>query len=123
MLVAQHILHNAFGIVVLHDCGVVVHRVHIGFSKNVGAFFGGFFHRPRTTYLFSRGRTCVHRLPYRAMKDCDLLHGVASLSVGEDGGFVSDIRCACAKLLYVTHRASSGWDKTRDTVRGFPTGT
>lgn len=58
------------------------------FFENVGAFPVGFFLRPRTTYLFSRGRTCVHRLPYRAMKDCDLLHGVASLSVGEDGGWL-----------------------------------
>lgn len=37
--------------------------------------------------------------------------------------FVSDIRCACAQLLYVAHRTSSGWDKTRDTARGFPAGT
>lgn len=37
--------------------------------------------------------------------------------------FAPDSNCACAKLLPVAHRTSSGWDKTRDTARGFPAGT
>lgn len=72
-------------------CVLQRHRVSCfatqhGFFRKRWCVFGGVFLRPRTTYLFSRGRTCVHRLPYRAMKDCYLFHGVASLSVGEDFG-------------------------------------
>lgn len=37
--------------------------------------------------------------------------------------FAPDFGCACAKPLSVTHRTSSGWDKTRDTARGFLAGT
>lgn len=65
--------------------------------------FGGLFLRPRTTYLFLRGRTCVHRLPYRAMKDCDLFRGVASLSVGEDiGSLQTSVALAHNRYLLLT---------------------
>lgn len=82
MLVAQHILHNTFGIVV--SCGSATPT--LVFQKTLVRFLVGFSFAHEQPIFFSRGRTCVHRLPYRAMKDCDLLHGVASLSVGEDIG-------------------------------------
>ena len=103
-------------------CRVAVPRRH-WFFKKCWCIFWWVFLCPRTTYLFFTGADLRPSSPIPGHEGLrPPSWGCVVIRRGRYW-FVSNIGCACAKLLFVTHRASSGWDKTRDTARGFLTGT